>query len=472
MLRERYEPMDLFALVPKLGVEMDPVLTQLDHLLDDDVLFQHVKADLARRYPQTTRRGRPSTPVEVILRLLVVKRLYRWSYEETEHFVSDSLVLRQFCRVYLQPVPDDTTLIRWANLIEPETLARLNDRVVALAQALKVTRGRKLRVDSTVVETTIHHPTDSRILGDGVRVLSRLLRRAKGVLGEQAELGKDVFRSRTRSVRQLAQQLHRVARRKGEAAVEELQHAYQKLIGIAQATKQQAERVKDALQQQATAQAQRLVEQVEHFLPLVDQAIDQATRRVLYGEVVPAGEKLLSLFEPHTQVIKRHKAGKPVEFGRKVMLDEVDGGIISRYDVVTDTGLDHPHLKDSLTNHQERFGHAPHLLAGDRGVYSPDNEELARKVGVKHIVLPKTGRLSAERQHYERQRWFRRGFRFRAGIEGRISVLKRGYELDRCREHGAAGMGRWVGWGVVTANLTTIARTVAARPARRPARAA
>jgi IS5 family transposase len=476
MLRERYEPMDLFALVPKLGTNLDPILTQLNHLLDDDVLFQQVKADLAKRYPQTTRRGRPSTPVEVVLRMLVVKRLYRWSYEETEHFVSDSLVLRQFCRVYLQPVPDDTTLIRWANLIEPETLARLNDRVVDLAQSLKVTRGRKLRVDSTVVETAIHHPTDSRILGDGVRVLSRLLRRAKDVLGEQAEVGQDVFRSRTRSVRQLAQQLHRVARRKGEAAVEELQQAYQKLIGIAQATKHQAERVKDALQHQATAQAQRLVEQVEHFLPLVDQAIEQATRRVLYGEVVPAGEKLLSLFEPHTHVIKRHKAGKPVEFGRKLMLDEVEGGIISRYALVNDTGLDHPHLKESLAGHQERFGRAPDLLAGDRGLYSPANEELARKAGVKHIVLPKTGRLSAERQHHERQRWFRRGFRFRAGIEGRISVLKRGYELDRCREHGAAGMGRWVGWGVVTANLTTIARTVAARPAhqasRRPARAA
>src|SRR4051794_15126172 len=152
MLRDRYAPQDLFALVPSAGLALDPVLAQLDRLLDDDALYQRVRADLATRRPQTTRRGRRSTPVEVILRLLVIKRLYGWSYEETERCVADSLVLRQFCRVYLQPVPDDTTLIRWANLIGPATVAALNDRVVALARAGRVTRGRKLRIDGTVVE--------------------------------------------------------------------------------------------------------------------------------------------------------------------------------------------------------------------------------------------------------------------------------------------------------------------------------
>ena len=169
MLVERYPPMSLFALVPKLLCDFEPVLRQLDTLLEDDELIQRLKADLARRAPNSLSRGRPSTPVEVILRLLVVKRLYDWSYEEVEHFVSDSLVLRQFCRVYLEKVPDDTTLLRWANLIEPATLEALNARVVTLACALKVTRGRKLRLDSTVVETTIHHPSDSSLLGDGDR---------------------------------------------------------------------------------------------------------------------------------------------------------------------------------------------------------------------------------------------------------------------------------------------------------------
>ena len=310
MLRDRYEPLDLFAYVPKLSLEMDPVLTQMDRLLDDDIVFQRVRADLAKRYPQTLTRGRPSTPVEVILRMHTVKHLYGWSYEETEHLVNDSLVLRQFCRIYLESVPDDTTLIRWANVMGSETLVQLNDRAVELARSLKVTRGRKLRVDSTAVETNIHHPTDSSLVGDGVRVVSRLLRRAKKVIGETVDMSREVFRTRTRSVRRLAQQIHRIARRKGEQAAEEMKETYARLIKVAKASRAQAQEVCAALRQQADETAQHLVEQFEHFLPLVDQAIDQAKRRVIDGEVVPATEKLLSLFETHTQIIVRHKAGK------------------------------------------------------------------------------------------------------------------------------------------------------------------
>ena len=466
MLRDRYAPQDLFALVPAANLALDPVLSRLDILLDDDELYQRVRADLSQRHPRTATRGRHSTPVEVILRLLVVKRLYGWSYAEVEHLVADSLVLRQFCRVYLQPVPDDTTLIRWANLIGPATVAALNDRAVALAREQRVTRGRKLRIDGTVVETCIRHPTDSKTLGDGVRVLSRLLRRARTVLGEGAQLGAEVFRTRTRSVRRVTQQLHRVARRKGEQAAEELQQAYARLIGVTRTSSRQAARVAAVLREQATEQGRRLAERIEHVLPLVDRAIGQATRRVLRGEAVPADEKVLSLFEPHTQAIRRHKPGKPTEFGRKVLLDEVDGGIVSHYAILTDVGLEHPHFVASLDAHQERFGRPPDLVAGDRGLYSPENEERARERGVKRIVLPRAGRASRERQQHERQRWFRRGFRFRAGAEGRIHVLKRDYGLARCRDHGEEGFGRWVGWGVLTHNLAQIATTQAARATR------
>lgn len=466
MIVDRYDPVNLFAFVPKLEADFEPELRQLDHLLEDDAILQQVKADLARRYPHSLTRGRHSTPVEALLRLPVVKRLYSWSYAETEHFVGDSLVLRQFCRLYLQPVPDDTTLIRWANLIGPDTLQAINDRVVELAKQLTVTRGRKLRVDRTVVETNIHYPTDSALVGDGVRVISRLLHQAKTVLGNGSELGKRVFRSRTRSVRRIAQQLHRVARRKGEEAAEELKQAYSKLLDIAQASRKQAARVREALQEQGSKQAKRIREQLDQFLPLVDQAIEQAARRVLHAERVAAKEKLLSLHEPHTQVIRRHKAGKPTEFGRKLWLGEVEGGIISEFRLLEDSGgLDHPELPASLEGHQQRFGRPPNLLAGDRGVFSEDNEALARELKIQQIVLPKTGRVSKARQAEERQRWFRRGFRFRAGIEGRIRVLKRDFGLARCLDHGEAGMGRWVGWGIVTANLAKIAQTQAARRA-------
>ena len=464
MLVDRYPPVNLFALVPKLASEFEPELVLLDQLLDDDVIIDRVRADLARRAPRTRTHGRPSTPVEVILRLLVVKRLYGWSYAEVEHFVGDSLTLRQFCRLYLEPVPDDTTLIRWAHLIAPETLVALNDRVVELARSLRVTRGRKLRVDSTVVETTIHHPTDSRLLGDGVRVLSRLLRRAKAVVTTEADLPRAVFQSHTRSVRRLAQRIHRVARRKGEQAAEDLQSAYRKLVDVAERTRTQARRVCQVLDAQSDAPAGRLVAQFEYVLPLVEKAITQATRRVLAGEVVPAKEKLVSLFEPHTQVITRHKPGKPVEFGRTLWIDEVDGGIVSGYRVLEEAGQDYPYLAERLVRHQERFGKPPWLLAGDRGVSSPGNERLAEQAGVTRVVLSASGRASPARRERERERWFRRGQRFRAGIEGRIRVLKRDYGLGRCPDHGLAGIERWVGWGIVTHNLHTIARTVSQRP--------
>ena len=471
MIVERYDPVNLFEMVPKLKLEMEPELAQLDQLLEDDVLFARVKADLARRYPNSARLGRRSTPVEVILRMLVVKRLYDWSYEQTEHFVSDSIVLRQFCRLYLESSPDDTTLIRWANQVGSQTVASLNDRVVELARSLKITRGRKLRVDSMVVQTNIHHPTDSALLADGVRVISRLLRGAKKVLPTEvaSQLGKkEAFRTRNRSVRRVAQRLHRIARRKGEKAREELKEAYQKLIAITQASCAQAVRVLGALRGYADEEssgARRLLEGLEHFVPLVEQGIAQATRRVLHDEQVPAQQKILSLFEEHTQIITRQKMGKPREFGRKVLIDEVDGGIISRYEILEEVGREHPHLSASLEAHQEHFRRAPQLLAADRGLYSAENERLAHQAGVKRVVLPKSGRLSHEREQHEKQRWFKRGFRFRAGIEGRISVLGRAFGLDVCLDHGEEGMGRWVGWGILTHNLRQISRTQAARQA-------
>jgi IS5 family transposase len=462
MLVDRYPPVDLFALVPTRLCQFEPVLRELDHLLEDDAIFQGIRADLAQRAPNTLRRGRPSTPVAVILRLLVVKRLYGWSYEEVERFVSDSLVLRQFCRVYLHRVPDDTTLLRWANLIEPATLVSLNERVVALARQLKVTRGRKLRVDSTVVETTIHHPSDSSLLGDGVRVLSRLLRRAKTALKETADLGKAVFRTRTCSARRLVQSLHRLGRRKGEAARQAMRTAYTRLIAVAQKTRAQAARVCAVLQTRRAAPARRLREKFETFMPRLEQVIRQTVRRVLGGETVPAGEKIVSLFEPHTQIIVRHKAGKPVEFGHKLWLEEVDGGIVSGWRVLDQAGPDATYLAPSLAAHQARFGQPPWLVAGDRSVFSCANEAHAKQIGVARVVLAASGRANnAERIKMAKQGWFRRGFRFRAGIEGRISVLQRCYGLDRCRDHGEAGLERWIGWGIVTANLTRMARTLA-----------
>ncbi len=461
MLRDRYEPMNLFELVPTLGLTMDPVLARLDGLLDDDVLFQKVRADLAKRCPRTETEGRPSTPVEVIPRMLVVKHLYGWSYAKTEHWVKDSLVLRQFCRVYLETVPDEKTLLRWANLIQPGTLHALLDHVVELARSLKVTRGRKLRIDGTVVETHIHHPTDSTLLDDGVRVLSRTLKKAQRVLTRATDLGREAFRNRTRSAKRQVKRIMDATRQRGQQAEQAMRTAYRRLLTITEATIEQARQVRGVLKGQTTATARQLTDTLDHLVPLVEQVVDQTTRRVLNGASVPANEKLVSLFEPHTAIIRKGKVARPTEFGRSVWLDEADGGIISRYEILDGNPADTDQLKPSLDHHPRVFQKPPHLLARDRGTHSEDNERYAQDQGVQHVVTPKPGTKSAERTAHEKQRWFRRGQKWRSGQEGRISLLQRRHKLARCLNHGDDGMERWVGWGVIAHDLWKIAQATA-----------
>jgi IS5 family transposase len=463
MLQDRYETDKIFEDILKLTNEMEPVLAEIDQLLDDEELYQLIRDDLAKRYPMTEVTGRNSTPVEVILRMLAVKRLYSLSYEQTEYQVRDSLVLRQFCRVYLQDVPDDTTLIRWAALVQGETLEQFNGRLTQLAAQLKVTRGRKLRTDGTVVETNIHPPSDSSLLADAVRVIGRTLRRAKQVLGEQAELGQEVFRNRIRSVRRLARQVGEAMRRGGERAKNEGKTAYRKLIRATEATIEQAQQVLPVLQEQATLHTEKLAETLEIFIPRAQQVVAQTVRRVLHQEKVPAPEKIVSIFEPHTDIIRRNKAHKPTEYGHKVWLDEVDGGIVTRWDVLEGNPNDDRQWLPSLDHHIKRFGKAPQQASGDRGVHSPDNERQAQERGVQRVILPQPGRRSEERRQHEKQSWFKRGRKWHVGVEGRISVLKRCSELNRCRDHSQDGFEKWVGWGVIAANLRTIGRKVATK---------
>jgi IS5 family transposase len=371
-------------------------------------------------------------------------------------------VLRQFCRVYLQDVPDDTTLIRWAGLIQPETLEQFNSRLTELAFQLKVTRGRKLRTDGTVVETNIHPPSDSSLLADSVRVLGRTLSRTRQVLGEQSELGKEVFRNRVRSVRRLARQVGEAMRRRSEQAKTEGKSAYRKLIRAVQATLEQAKQVLPVLQEQTTDQAKKLAQTLDTFIPRAQQVVIQTVRRVLQQEKVPASEKIVSLFEAHTDIIRRNKAHKPTEYGHKIWLDEVDGGIVTRWDVLEGNPNDDQQWLPSLDHHIQRFGKVPWQASADRGVHSAENERMAQERGVQHVVLPQPGKRSEARLEHERQAWFWRGRKWHNGVEGRISVLKRCHELDRCRDHNQEGFEKWVGWGVIAANLRTIARKLAA----------
>jgi len=456
MLRDYYEPDNFFIGIATQASEMEPVLVRIDSILDDEELYQMVRADMSQRHARTIETGRPATPVEVVLRMLAVKHLYNLSYEQTERQVGDSLVLRHFCRVYFHDVPDDTTLIRWANQIQPETLVAFNQRLSQMAYQLKATRGRKLRTDGTVVESHIGYPSDSKLLADGVRVISRTLKRLKSKLCDESDLAATLFRDRTRSARNQARRIQRRARQRSAQAKDDMRLAYQRLVQVAKASVRQAQSVVEHLQEHAGEHQASLVEELKTLLPKVAQVIDQTVRRVFRGESLPAAEKLVSLFESHTDIIRRQKPGKETEFGHMVWLDEVDGGIVTRWQVLSGNPPDVTQWQPAIDYHIQQFGRPPTQASADRGLYSSQNESYAQKQGVKRVILPKPGRKSEARRQHEAQSWFRRGRRFHAGVEGRISVLKRKHGLDQARYHGENGFARWVGWGVIANNLTKI----------------
>jgi IS5 family transposase len=331
----------------------------------------------------------------------------------------------------------------------------INARLVRLAGAQGITRGRKLRLDTTVVETTIHPPSDSALLADGVRVLSRLLRQARPLVTGPASL----FRERVRSARRQARAIGESTRKRGEVGALLRQQAYRRLLAIARAMVRQSRQVAERLPVPAGA---RLRGALDATATLTEQVIDQ-TRRRLAGESVPADEKVVSLVEPHTAILRRDKPLRQAEFGHKVLLGEVEGGIIAQVQVLTGNAADSAQLLPSVAAHQAQFGRAPDLCATDRGFWSAGCEEAARRAGVKRVAIPQSGgRVSAARRQQERSRSFRRAQRFRAGGEGRISVCKRRGHLGRCRDHGADGFQRWIGWGVLANNLRVIADHAAA----------
>jgi IS5 family transposase len=409
MLIDKYEKDNILRRIPGLTLKLHPELAAIDRVLEDEKLFRMICDDLSQRYPKTLNAGRHSTPVEVVLRMLAVRHMYNLSYERTELHVADSLILRQFCRVYFHTVPDHTTLCKWAAQIQPETLQAFNERVVAIAVDEKLTRGRKLRTDGMVVETNIHHPTDSRLLADSVRVIGRSLSRARAVLNETTELGRQVFRNRTRSAQRAARQIARLSRR----GRQHTRSTYRRLVDITRATVRQAEQVLDDLEKHAQEEGQALIQTLETF-------------------------------------------------GHKVWLGEVEGGLISQYRVLDGNPADDAQWEPTLERHVDQFGHPPWQASADRGVFSADNETVAEQLGVQRIILPKPGHKSTARKERERQPWFRRGRRFHAGIEGRISVVIRKHGLDRCRDKGKTGFDRWVGWGVIANNLTIMGRRSAA----------
>jgi IS5 family transposase len=321
-----------------------------------------------------------------------------------------------------------------------------------------------MRIDTTVVETNIHYPTDSSLLGDGVRVLTRAMKRIAAIVGDAG--GK--LRDRSRSVKYRILEIGRAARSKGGAGKERVQQGYGKLLEsvsrvVGQAklfSREIATGVKTSCDVFKQAALEGLRKELDTMAPRVKQVMQQARARVFGGDThVP--EKLVSIFEPTTEVIRKGKASKPTEFGKMVKIQEGENQIITSFEVYEKRPNDSALLIPAIESHEEQLGCTPRLVAGDAAFYSAANEKEAHEKGVKRVCVPNRSTKSAERKREQRKRWFKQGQKWRTGCEGRISVLKRRHGLRRCLYKGDAGMKRWVGLGVIADNLIHIGDALA-----------
>src|SRR6266516_7126320 len=458
MVQRRQRERSLFEVLLPDGHKLWPDwLRKIDTLLEDEAVIEVVAQALEKRWPQSRRRGRLGTPAEVVMLMLILKHLFDGSYDDMERDVRSNLVYRMFTRIDAGEVPDAMTILKIARALCPDVIEQLHLQVVEVAKRAGVTHGSPFRSDTTVVETNVHYPTDSTLLQDGMRMLTRTMQRASVALGDQPGRIRNRLRSVTRRVLTIGYQARSPKTRTA------LVQTYRRLMATARAVQRDAATMVHRLGQRIrTARAttkpilQHAQDQLQQLRPLMQRVLAQTRARVLGGDThVP--DKVLSLFEPHTATIRKGKISKPNEFGNLVTIQEAEHQIVTAYEVHAARPSDVTLWTPALDRHQAIFGRAPDLAAGDRGFSSAANEQAAVDRGVRRVVLPRRGPKSPTRRAYERQRWFRRGQRWRVGCEGRISVLKRRHGLRRCRYHGVDGMHRWVGFGVIADNLMNIA---------------
>jgi IS5 family transposase len=302
-----------------------------DQVLADEDIVAAVYEALSRRHPKSRTRGRLGTPAEVVLRLLILKHIRNWSYAVVEREVRANLVYRDFTRVGADKMPDAKTMGRWGVALGPAVIKQIHDRIIELAKAEGILQGRRMRVDTTVVETNIHYPTDSSLLGDGVRVLTRTMRKVTELAGAAGAK----LRDRSRSVKRRLLEIGRAVRGKAAPNQERLRRAYGRLLEAAGRVVGQATRfsreigagIKRPPKIIKQAILDGLRQTLDDMVPLVRQVIRQTRARIFGGNRHSAG-KLVSLFKPATEVIRKGKTGKPTEFGKLVKLQEAENQIV------------------------------------------------------------------------------------------------------------------------------------------------
>jgi len=437
----------------------EPWMIAVDPLLSDEELVVQVYEAQGERHEKSRTRGRWQTPAETVLRLLLLKHVRNWSYDVLEREVRANLVYRDFTRIGLGKVPDAKTLARIGQAVGGEVIAELHRRWVEMAQEKGVVAGRKMRVDTTVVESNIHYPTDSSLLGDGARVLTRTMKKIE----KQAGKLKRKLRDRTRSVRKQVLGIALSGRLRGSEGEQRRQQRYGKLLHLSRQILNDTRRVMAEVEELGRVKRKRveaMMELLEQMSGRMKQVMEQTKARIFAGWTQMPG-KLVSIFEPQTEIIRKGKASKPTEFGKLVQIQEAENQIITHYEIFEHRPSDRELLLPAIEAQQNKLGRVPRLVTADAGFYSQAQERAAQDKGVQWVAVPNRQTRSAERKKLEKTPWFKKAQAWRTGCEGRISVLKRRHGLTRCRYPGMEGMKRWVGMGVLADNVINLGKALA-----------
>lgn len=403
---------------------------------------------------------------ETLLRIVICHIIEGGSLREIVVRIDDSDFLRRFVRIYNDPMIDYSTFCRLRNRIAPETWKRVNDTLAQTAVEEGHISGERTRLDTTAVETHIHWPSDSSLLGDCYRTLARLVEWMRALAPDVV----DRRRLQHRKVKRLVQKIGRRSRgRSANAAArrEALKPLYAQLIRLVHKLSLWcADILRDAigkLAQPADPQALRdpiaeCIGEMIHFRRLTDRVMKQAYQRVLEGRPVPNDQKLFSIFEPHTELLIRGKAGKPVEFGHMIQIQQVREKFITHYDVFAHKPVEHELLEPAVERHRELFGEYPRELATDKGYYGSGAQLAALREKIDLVAINKKGRRTVEEEQRESDPFFRHAQRFRAGVEGTISYLKRVLGLTRCCRKGWTHYAATVGAAIFVHNLLILIR--------------
>ena len=424
-----------------------------------------IHKDLKKILKSTKRNGpgrKCAVASETVLRIIICQSIENESYRRIVVRIDDSYFLRRFVRIYNGGRIDYTTLCTLKNAIRPETWKRVNDLLTETAVNEELISGDRLRIDTTAVETHIHWPTDSSLLWDTYRVLSRLVNTAREIDPEAA------FDKRLQAKR--VKKLHStIARRSGKKGIvsKAAKSLYEPLIShverILEWVPSICENLRASLDSNVYALMDAIliegvIDQIEHFRELGLKVVDQARRRVFGGEKVPNDEKIFSVFEPHTELLKRGKAGKPIEFGHMISIQQVEGKFITDYKVFARKPAD-PSLVDlALASHRKHFGDNPVEFSADKGFYESMEKLEALEADIEVVSIAKKGSRTTEETLREHSEAFRSAQKFRAGVEGSISFLKRCLGLWRCMNKGWEHFVATVGATVFTHNLLVLAR--------------